>query len=109
MVWLIFRGPLVFAATPPHWLHLPFGLPGMGFFVLLALGTPLFLWPRACSCWIGGVCLVGTVAAYEALWRGAGLPAAGLPLVAVALIVVLVIGNAISRVAQRRIYDERAD
>jgi hypothetical protein len=106
MAWLIFRGPLAFVATPPHWLHLPLGL-RMGFFVLLALGTPLFLWPR--TCWIGGLGLVGAVAAYEALWRGAGLPAAGLPLLAVALIGVLVMGNAISRAAQRRIYDERTD
>ena len=49
--------------------------------------------------------LIGAVAAYETLWRSAQLPAAGLPLVAVALIAVLVMGNAVSRAAQRRIYD----
>jgi hypothetical protein len=102
MVWLIFRAPLTFVSTPPQWLHLALGL-RVAFLTLLAVGAPLFLWPR--TCWIGGVALIGAVAAYETLWRSAQLPAAGLPLVAVALIAVLVMGNGVSRAAQRRIYD----
>ncbi len=106
MVWLIFRGPVVFVAASPQWLHLSTSL-RVAFFALLVVGAPLFLWPR--TCWIGGLGLVGAVAAYETLWRSAALPAAGLPLLAVALIVVLVLGNEISRAAQRRIYDGRTD
>jgi multidrug transporter EmrE-like cation transporter len=48
-----------------------------------------------------GAFIVGVVVLGEALTP--------MRIVAAALIVVLVMGNAISRAAQRRVYDERAD
>lgn len=103
VAWLIFRGPAVFLYSPPIIVHVPTGLRA-AFFALLAVGAPLFVWPR--GCWVGGVALIAAIALYEMLWRGAGLPAGGMPMVAVGLIAVLVLGEWTGRLAQRRVYQE---
>jgi hypothetical protein len=105
IVYAIFRSAVIFLWSPPSLLHL--SLIGRASFGLLLLaGVPLFLWPRTCL-W-GGVFLSGAVGCYEWLWRSAGLPPGGMPWLAVALIVVLVAGERLAQIAQRRLYDAEA-
>jgi hypothetical protein len=106
ILWAIFRGPSVFLWAPPAFLHVP-TLPRALYAVAMVAGIPLFLWPRFCA--IGGLFLVAAVGVYEWLWRGAGLPPGGMPWLAVALIAVLVLGQQITAIAQRRLYRQDAD